>query len=54
MHGVARTEGEEPLPRHVEIRDGQHVTQDGDHGVVDLDQDVEWNQIQPYVRPNCA
>eukprot|EP01049_Picozoa_sp_SAG25_P012342 SAG25_NODE_1654_length_2608_cov_89.128556_4_plen_68_part_00 len=34
-------EAEEPLPRHVEIRDGQHVTQDGDHGVVELDQDVE-------------
>ena len=36
---------------YVEIRDGQHVTQDDDNGVVELDQDVEWNQIQPHVRP---
>ena len=44
-------EAEEPLPRHVEIRDGQHATQEDDTGVVELDQDVEWNQIQPHVRP---
>eukprot|EP01047_Picozoa_sp_COSAG01_P101426 COSAG01_NODE_31163_length_602_cov_4.200795_2_plen_86_part_01 len=31
--------------------ESEDFTQDDDNGVVELDQDVEWNQIQPHVRP---
>ena len=44
-------EPESVLPNGVEIHNERAGTEDDDRNVVDLDQDGEWNQIQPYVRP---
>jgi hypothetical protein len=43
-------EPEEPLPSPVETQSGT-PEQDNDRSTVELDQDVEWKQIQPFVRP---
>eukprot|EP01049_Picozoa_sp_SAG25_P010074 SAG25_NODE_1059_length_4155_cov_2.069034_7_plen_204_part_00 len=42
-------EPEEPLPSPVETQSGT-PEQDNDRSTVELDQDVEWKQIQPFVR----